>query len=1123
MSKAKPKEEEIALEDDALWFKDAVIYELHVRAFYDSDGDGIGDFRGLAEKLDYLQELGVTALWLLPFYPSPLKDDGYDIADYTNINPAYGNLQDFKTFLREAHKRGMRVITELVINHTSDQHAWFQRARRSKPGSNYRNYYVWSDTPEKYKDTRIIFKDFELSNWTYDPVAKAYYWHRFYSHQPDLNFDNPEVKKMIFQVLDFWLGMGIDGLRLDAVPYLYEREGTNCENLPETHEFLRELRAYVDKKYKNRMLLAEANQWPEDAAAYYGQGNECHMNFHFPLMPRLFMAIQMEDSFPILDIMEQTPAIPENCQWAVFLRNHDELTLEMVTDEDRDYMYRIYATDPQARINLGIRRRLTPLLMNNRRKYELMNGLLLSMPGTPVLYYGDEIGMGDNIYLGDRNGVRTPMQWSGDRNAGFSRTSPQRLFLPVITEPEYHYEAINVEAQQSNPHSLLWWNKRIISLRKQHKAFGRGTLEFLFPANNKVLCFVRRFQEEVILVIANLSRFVQPVELDLSQFKGRTPIEMFGRTELHEIGDEPYFITLGPHAFHWIILEPKRAALPASADEVPLPTVRVMNRWEEIFSGSARTKFEAALPTFLKSRYWFGGKRRQIKLVQLVDTIPIPYGSEVAHICIVRLEYSEGEPENYVLPLTFVPGDEAQYIRQGSNAVVRITGKVEGVVYDALREKSFSSALLETITSRRVLKGTQGRVEFANGANQPVRKASNLEPTITNLEQNNTSIVYGDQLILKLFRRVEKGINSDLEINRFLTEKADFKNAPKLAGALQYNLDRQEPTILAILQQYIPNRGEAWKVTIEALDRFFEAATVRQLQGEQPPQVSHCPEALFGKELAQLSTQLIGPYLELVRIMGKRAAELHIALASDYEDANFAPEPFSTLYQRSVYQAMRNLTGQVFHHLRRSIKELPESARELSQRVLTQEKELFRRFRLILERKIEAQRIRIHGDFNLRQFLFTGDDVIIIDFEGDPNRPLSERRLKRSALRDVAVMLRSFHYAAYTALFKKQRQLKDPTVDRPGVVDHRAESPQNLVSWTHCWIACVSSRFLQSYLEFAGSAEFMPKDQREIEILLNIYILERALYELNFELNNRPERVIFPIKGILDQLESTNE
>src|SRR5688572_5787804 len=538
-----------------LWYKDAIIYELHIKAFRDSNGDGIGDFEGLLEKLDYLEDLGVTAIWLLPFYPSPLRDDGYDIADYLAVHPDYGTMREVRTFIRAAHRRGLRVITELVFNHTSDQHAWFKRARKASPGSPERDWYVWSDTPDRYSDVRIIFKDFETSNWAWDPGANAYYWHRFYSHQPDLNYDNPRVQEALLRVTDFWLEAGVDGVRLDAIPYLYEREGTNGENLPETHAFLRTLRRHVDERFADRMLLAEANQWPEDSVAYFGDGDECHMAFHFPLMPRMFMALRLEDRFPVIDILSQTPSIPSTAQWALFLRNHDELTLEMVTDEERDYMYRVYAADPQARINLGIRRRLAPLLGNNRRRIELMNGLLFSLPGTPVIYYGDEIGMGDNVYLGDRNGVRTPMQWSSDRNAGFSAANRQRLYLPVITDPEYHYEAINVEAQQANPQSLYWWMKRLIALRKRHPVFGRGSLEFIRTGNRKVLTYVRRYEEETVLCVANLSRAVQPVEIPLATFTGLTPVELLGQTQLPRIGDQPYFLTLAPYGFYWLKLQ----------------------------------------------------------------------------------------------------------------------------------------------------------------------------------------------------------------------------------------------------------------------------------------------------------------------------------------------------------------------------------------------------------------------------------------------------------------------------------------------------------------------------------------------------------------------------------------
>ena len=696
--------------NDPLWYKDAIIYELHVRAFHDSNGDGIGDFRGLHEKMDYLQDLGVTALWLLPFYPSPLRDDGYDIADYTDVNPIYGSLTDFKAVLREAHRRGLRVITELVINHTSDRHPWFERARRAAPGSTWRDYYVWNDTPDKFQDARIIFKDFEHSNWTWDATAKAFYWHRFYSHQPDLNFDCPAVQRAVLDTLDFWLDLGIDGLRLDAVPYLYERDGTSCENLPETHAFLKVLRRHVDEHYPSRMLLSEANQWPEDAVAYFGAGDESHMAFHFPVMPRLFMAIRMEDRFPIIDILQQTPAIPANSQWALFLRNHDELTLEMVTDEDRDYMYRVYAQDAHARINLGIRRRLAPLLENHRGKIELMNGLLFSLPGTPVLYYGDEIGMGDNIFLGDRNGVRTPMQWSPERNAGFSHTNPQRLFLPVVIDPEYHYQAINVEAQQNNTNSLLWWMKRLIGLRRRHHAFGRGSLEFLYPENHKVLVFVRRHEAEQILVVANLSRFVQCVELDLSPFKGAVPVELFGRSTLPAVGERPYQLTLGPYAFYWLLLEPASSPRPAPCQENRAPAIEVAGVWQNVFDGAAVEHLERILPTYLQTEHWFTGQGGTPTAARIVERIPFCHGD--AWMMLVQVEFTEGEPRRLVLPVTFrketreaadaesMPPDAARIARltiKGASG----TDDQAGILFDALADKRFAQALLDACARHR--------------------------------------------------------------------------------------------------------------------------------------------------------------------------------------------------------------------------------------------------------------------------------------------------------------------------------------------------------------------------------------------------------------------------------------
>jgi maltose alpha-D-glucosyltransferase / alpha-amylase len=536
------------------WYKDAIIYELHVKAFFDSNGDGFGDFKGLTEKLDYLQDLGVNCIWLLPFFESPLRDDGYDIADYYTVHHNYGTVADFKTFMKSAHKRGIRVLADLVLNHTSDRHAWFQAARTSTDPK-IRNYYVWSDDPNKYSGARIIFTDTEHSNWTWDDAAKQYYWHRFFSHQPDLNYDNPNVRREMIRVMRFWLNTGLDGFRCDAVPYLFEREGTNCENLPETHVYLKQIRRYIDDHYDDRILLAEANQWPEDLLPYFGNGDEFHMSFNFPLMPRIFMAIRREERRPIIEIINRLPEIPEQCQWGIFLRNHDELTLEMVTDEDRDYMYYEYARDPRMKINIGIRRRLAPLMDNGRRQMELLNGLLLSLPGTPVIYYGDEIGMGDNIYLGDRDGVRTPMQWTGDRNAGFSHADTARLYSQVSSDPVYGYQAINVEAQQRTLTSFLNWMKRLIRVRKQYPAFGRGDIRFLDPANQKVLAYVRHFQGEYLLCVNNLSRFPQPCELDLSPYKGAVPIELIGGVRFPPVGHLPYFVTLGPHSFYWFRLE----------------------------------------------------------------------------------------------------------------------------------------------------------------------------------------------------------------------------------------------------------------------------------------------------------------------------------------------------------------------------------------------------------------------------------------------------------------------------------------------------------------------------------------------------------------------------------------
>ena len=1098
--------------DDALWYKDAIIYEIHVRAFYDSDGDGIGDFRGLTEKLDYLQDLGVTAIWLLPFYPSPLKDDGYDIADYTDIHPSYGTLKDFRAFLREAKYRGLKVITELVINHTSDQHPWFQRARRAPAGSRQRNFYVWSDTPDKYRETRIIFQDFESSNWAWDPVARAYYWHRFYAHQPDLNFDSPDVRRAIVRTMNFWLSLGVDGLRLDAVPYLYEREGTNCENLPETHAFLKELRRHVDRKYSHRMFLAEANQWPEDAAAYFGEGDECHMAFHFPLMPRMFMALRMEDRFPIIDILQQTPRIPDNCQWALFLRNHDELTLEMVTDEERDYMYRVYSKDPQARINLGIRRRLAPLLVNHRRRIELMKTLLFTLPGTPVLYYGDEIGMGDNIYLGDRDGVRTPMQWSADRNAGFSRANPQKLYLPVITDPEYHYEAVNVEAQQNNPTSLLWVMKRLIALRKRYKAFSRGNLEFLFPENNKVLVFMRQYEAERLLIIINLSRFVQYVELDLAAYKGMMPKELISRNPFPSIGDLPYFITLGPHSVYVFSLEePPPAEIRIPSPEALIPSATLPGPVEDLFLGKDRTILGNLLPQYLSHCRWFGGKARQIKDSPVVEILPFPYGKATAYFAMVRVGYLEGEPETYVLPLAVAFGDDAARVQaEMPQAVVAHlrSRQGEGLLYEAVWESSFRQALLDSLSRRRHFRGQSGEMWMITTRSfRHIQKLSkpSMPSAIMKAEQSNTSINYGDLFILKLLRKVEAGVNLDLEIGRFLTEKTAFVHNPPVAGALEYRRNRQEPATLGILHGYVPNQGDAWKYTLDVVNHFYEIALARDVESCPEPVIGKTWTALAKEELPPLAEEMIGTYLESARLLGERTADMHLALASRSDDPDFAPEPFSGLYQRSIYQSMRNLAARVFQLLHARLKHLPKEVQGEAAELLDRQTEVFQLFHEILERKITAMRIRIHGDFHLGQVLHTGKDFIIIDFEGEPARSLTERRLKRAALRDVAGMLRSFHYAANHPILTQAMRPEDlPCLER----------------WADFWQMWVSVTFFKEYLDLARQGAFLPSQEEELRVLLDALVLEKAVYELGYELNNRPAWVKLPLRGIHQLLET---
>ncbi|HWW62239.1 MAG TPA: maltose alpha-D-glucosyltransferase, partial [Thermoanaerobaculia bacterium] len=1046
------------------WYKDGIIYQTHVRAFFDSNDDGIGDFQGLTRKLDYIQDLGINILWLLPFYPSPLRDDGYDIANYTAVNPSYGTLRDFKEFVREAHRRGIRVVTELVVNHTSDQHAWFQKSRRAKPGSPWRDFYVWNDSPDKYRDARIIFKDFETSNWAWDPVAKAYYWHRFFSHQPDLNFDNPAVHDALFKAFDFWMDLGVDAFRLDAIPYLYEREGTTCENLDETHGYLRKLRAHLDEHHPGKMLLAEANQWPEDTLPYFGNGDECHMAFHFPVMPRMYMSLAMEDRFPIVDIMSQTPPIPENCQWAMFLRNHDELTLEMVTDEDRDYMWRTYAKDMQARINLGIRRRLAPLLENHRGRIHLMNGLLFSFPGTPIVYYGDEIGMGDNIYLGDRNGVRTPMQWSADRNAGFSRCNPQQLFLPTIIDPQYHYEQVNVEAQQSNQYSLLWWMKRLIAMRKRYRAFGRGTIEFLQPENRKVLAFVRRFENETILVVANLSRLVQCFELDLAPYRGLTPVELSGHTRFPEIGERPYFLNLAPFGFYWFSLERLASAEVAATDEVPLIGVGTL---EEVLATRNRDALDRALARYIRTRRWFAGKARAINTVTVREAVPLNDTQMV--LALIDVEFTEGEPQTYLLPLgvTQVRRADEQDNPRTATLIARLRdGKL---LYEPVVDTGFANALLDTVARRRQLKGNHGTVAGTTSrAFRELRGREPVEPHVLNAEQSNTAIVYGQQLFLKLFRRIEPGINTDLEVTRFLNEETSFECTPRVAGAIEYAGGRGEPTTLAIVQGFTKNSGDAWTYTLDNIGRYFDRVL-------SEPHID--------------PLELVGSYLVDAEKLALRTAQMHMALASRPDIPAFAPEPFTPHYQRSLYQFVRTQLVQTMALVKKRAKSSPEL-----EELTSNEAAILQRIRAILDHKITAQRIRTHGDFHLGQVLHTGTDFVIIDFEGEPSRPLSERRIKRSALRDVAGMLRSFHYAPYAVVLGQV----------PGHVI-RSEDRPALENAARVWHGAVAAAYLRAYLAASAKGNHLPKTQQEVEVVLHVHLMEKALYEIVYELNHRPE------------------
>jgi maltose alpha-D-glucosyltransferase/alpha-amylase len=1089
--------------DDPLWYKDAVIYQLNVKAFFDSNDDGIGDFKGVTSKLEYIRDLGVNTIWLMPFYPSPLKDDGYDISDYQNVHPQYGTLDDFRVMLREAHRLGLKVVTELVINHTSDQHPWFQAARRAPLGSAQRDFYVWSDTDEKYLGTRIIFTDTETSNWTFDPVAKAYFWHRFFSHQPDLNFDNPRVMEAVLQIMRFWLDMGVDGFRLDAIPYLVEREGTNNENLRETHAVIKQLRAAIDASYANRFLLAEANQWPEDVREYFGDGDECNMAYHFPLMPRIYMAIAQEDRYPIVEIMQQTPDIPESCQWAIFLRNHDELTLEMVTSKERDYMYSTYASDRQARINLGIRRRLAPLMENDMDRIKLMNSLLLSMPGSPIVYYGDEIGMGDNFFIGDRNGVRTPMQWSPDRNAGFSRADPQRLYLPPIMDAVYGYQSTNVEAQSRDPSSLLSWTKRMMAVRKTSRAFGRGARRFLRPGNRKILAYLREFGDDTILCVANMSRTAQPAELNLSAFKGRVPVEMLGKTTFPPIGELPYFLTLQGYGFYWFRLS-LDASAPVWHEQVvsvdERPTLVLFDGWMSLFrervvpwrigmAEKTRQQFETdTLPRYIETQRWYSAKGTVVDRARIVEHVLWQEGNLGWLMAMVDLDAAgSAEKMSYFMPLALAweDRDEDRVRNLGSAAVAKIRQQAEvGVMGDAFADESFCRAMVQAMASGREIQAAQGKLSFRpTAAFREIAGKDYLKLAVDRPRgsSSNTVVTIGERLMLKGYRRLRVGMNPELEMGRYLTEVAHFPNCARLAGVLEYVGNDGQNRLLGMLQAYVANQGDGWTYALEYLKRHLEQYRTTPASDAQPEDAHEA-------------------FLAMMRVLATRTAELHRALAQSSSDPAFAPQPLTRADIDAYRQRALDEARHALDLLAANLDTVPLADRDRANTVLQGRQAILDRIQAIASQNEEGLKIRIHGDYHLGQVLVTKNDFVIIDFEGEPGHSLETRRAKHSALRDVAGMLRSFAYAQQSALRS---------------VAHNETEAARLAPLARAWELQARGAFLDAYDAAARGAKLYGS-LAPGEGLLGLFELEKVLYELRYEIGNRPTWAGIPLQGILD-------
>ncbi|MEO7189822.1 MAG: maltose alpha-D-glucosyltransferase [Vicinamibacterales bacterium] len=1106
------------LDDDPLWYKDAVIYQLHVRAFFDSGGDGNGDFIGLTEKLDYIKSLGVSAVWLLPFYPSPLRDDGYDIAHYQGVHPAYGTRRDFLTFLNEAHARGLRVITELVINHTSDQHPWFQAARRGKAGSSKRNFYVWSDTPDKYAGVPIVFKDTEPSNWTWDAVAGAYYWHRFFHHQPDLNFDNPLVRKAVIKVMRFWLDMGVDGMRLDAVPYLVEREGTQCANLPETHAVLKEIRRELDARYRNRMLLAEANQWPSDVRSYFGDadGDECHMAFHFPLMPRLFMALRQEDRHPISEVLYQTPELPEGCQWAIFLRNHDELTLEMVSDEERDYMYETYAADPRMRLNAGIRRRLAPLMENSRPRIELLHGLLLSLPGTPVIYYGDELGMGDNVYLGDRNGVRTPMQWSADRNGGFSRADPARLYAPPIMDPVYGYQSVNVEAQERSPHSLLNWMRRMISLRQQHATFGRGTMEMLRPLNRRIFAFIRRYgSEDPVLVVANLSRTVQAVSLDLARVSGLVPVEMTGGVDLPRVTDAPYPLTLGPYSFYWLLLRREapapaahRPMTPAAEPDLDQAPLLVGPEWGKLLDGSIRQLLETRyLPSFLARQPWYGPHQSPLSKVEIVDWGALSGGDEPVLLMLIRTGFRDGSYAHYVLPVTVTPAERADDIRRHTPeaVLVEIAGARKGLLHtrlDGPAGRLLTGAIMGsgTITMRRG-KLKARRSEAFDRLDLPQR-VQDLPVAPLDFERYHSSTALGERVMLKLVRRLWPDPFPERELRDFLHAQQQFTRVPVVAGTIEYEDASGTSSTLALLDSFVAHQTDAWRHALDDLYRFLDDAPTF---GEAP-RVPASPLAFWAVDVPAIAERTVGAYLGMAWTLGMRVAQLHRALAS--------PDAAKTFGSAETNQSTNTaLADRVYRSWQRTGAELLTSPRINTDEDRGQVQRLMAQDSLVRTMIDDAriniparlQLTRIHGSLDLAHVLIYEGDFWVIGPAGDATKTPDVRRQLQSPVRDLVVMVRSFQTAAQVAM-ERHRALSSHQRDMLG-------------SWARCWTAWSAASFLRGYQQAAGEAPWLP-DAAGILPLVRVLMLEQIGEEIDASLCARPEWLRMSLRTALDLFEA---